>query len=209
MAPRLLLDCLRDHVRSLAFEIELATARGDDAAEQVISLAPSITVVSLCLPPWGGLHVIGSLSIIRKDLRVVALLDSDSPEEGSRALRCGAMSWISTADSWERCRENLEAAATGDVRLNDSGGQRPTIADGLSRREHQILNLVYHGRSVQQVAADLTISPRTVKHHLSATYAKLGVHNRTDAVLTALRAGILGRGQASGCSAGASSPFSP
>ncbi len=64
-------------------------------------------------------------------------------------------------------------------------------ARALSRREAEVLQLIADGRAPSEVAETLFISPKTVKNHLAAVYAKLGARDRTDAVLRAVRLGIV------------------
>lgn len=130
---------------------------------------------------------------------------------------------MSSHHDWEAGHRTIRAAATGDVVFSgDLPRERISRGSSLSRREVQVLNLIRHGRGVKRIAEELSISHKTVKHHLASIHSKLGVHNRTDAVMSALRHGLLESSdstlvgsaetvdQASGCSAaGAPSPFSP
>ncbi|MFM8381547.1 MAG: LuxR C-terminal-related transcriptional regulator, partial [Actinomycetota bacterium] len=106
----------------------------------------------------------------------------------------------------------LRAAAHGDA-IGISVRRRrplPGAEDRLTRRERQVLDLVLASYSVSDMASELIISPKTVKHHLSAIYAKFGVHSRAEAALAAVQWGLSEIDQASGRSAaGAPSPFSP
>ena len=64
-------------------------------------------------------------------------------------------------------------------------------SDDLSPREEEVLQLIADGCAPNEVAERLYISPRTVKNHLASAYAKLGARDRTDAVLRAVRRGIV------------------
>lgn len=225
VAPPLLLDCLRAQLLGAGWQISAASSDGAEAQALVLALAPAVIIVSLHLPPVGGLHVIAALTDARADLRIVALLSSTSSDDAHRALQAGARTWMSSDHLWEAGFATIRAAAVGDVVFSgDLPPDRISRSSSriLSRREVQVLNLVRHGHSVKRIAESLFISPKTVKHHLASIHSKLGVHNRTDAVLSALRRGLLGpsdsilsdptdsTNQASGCSAaGAPSPFSP
>lgn len=223
VAPPLLRDCLRDQLLRDDWAITVSSSEGTAARAKILAAVPTVTVVSLQLPPIGGLHVIAALTDARADLRIVALLNSSSPEDAQRALQAGARTWMSSDHGWGAGHRVIRAAAIGDV-VFSGDLPRERIAQGsmLSRREVQVLNLIRHGHSVKQIAEDLIVSHKTVKHHLASIHSKLGVHNRTDAVLSALRRGLLESSdsnlfessettnQASGCSAGgAPSPFSP
>jgi DNA-binding NarL/FixJ family response regulator len=173
---------------------------GTAAISSILTLCPDVVLVSMTLPPYGGLDVISSIVHTRSDLAVVALMNCEASDD-ERALRAGATSCLHLDSPWDQCLKVLRSAAEGDallvthsqVRLTQTHNRTSPLFSpaALSRREAQVLNLVARGRSVKEIASDMVISPKTVKHHLAATYAKLGVHNRTDAVMTALRQGLL------------------
>ncbi|MBA3302407.1 MAG: response regulator transcription factor [Acidimicrobiia bacterium] len=75
------------------------------------------------------------------------------------------------------------------TRVEEQVAEHPARA--LSRREAEVLQLIADGRAPSEVAETLFISPKTVKNHLAAVYAKLGARDRTDAVLRAVRLGIV------------------
>jgi len=81
-----------------------------------------------------------------------------------------------------------EARPPGDA--GEGGGARRTALDSLSRREHDVLNLLAKGRTNREIADALFIAEQTVKNHVSEIYAKLGVHDRAQALRRALEAGI-------------------
>ena len=212
VAPPLLLDCLRVAVTSSGFDVLAATSHGREAIRAAITLRPSVVVLTLRLPPYGGAHVLTSILHARSELRVVTLADAESRAQADETLRIGAVSAVCTDIDWSRFAGILRSAATGDTDLGPVRRSEPTPTPVLSRRQSQVLQLVYHGCSVPRIAEELGISAKTVKHHLSAVYSALGVHSRTDAVLVALRRGLLGNPQLSGCSepsADGASPFSP
>jgi DNA-binding NarL/FixJ family response regulator len=84
---------------------------------------------------------------------------------------------------------------TGNVDQVDQTPPRPaerdTGGDVLTRREEEVLQLIADGCAPGEVAERLYISPRTVKNHLASAYSKLGARDRTDAVLRAVRQGIV------------------
>jgi len=81
-----------------------------------------------------------------------------------------------------------EGRSPGDA--EEGGGARRTALDSLSRREHDVLNLLAKGRTNREIADALFIAEQTVKNHVSEIYAKLGVHDRAQALRLALEAGI-------------------
>lgn len=200
VSPRLMLHGLRKSLETAGFAIPVAISSGDDAIPTILSIRPQLVVVSLRLPPLGGLHVIASLARVRKDFHIIAVVDMGRPEDGERALRAGALGWLDTDTEWPTCLDVLRAAAQGDA-IGTSVRCRmplPGAEDHLTRRERQVLELVLASYSVSDMARELIISPKTVKHHLSAIYAKFGVHSRAEATLAAVRWGLAELDQASG-----------
>jgi two-component system NarL family response regulator len=196
IAPVLLRDGLHHLVSRAGFNVVTSTGDGALATTSALARGPDVVLVTVTLPPYGGLDVITSISHTRSNLAIVALIDTGSLTDYERALRAGAMSCVLLDDPFDHCLHVLQRATNGDAHANrppqvNVVPESPFSAPMLSRREEQVLNLVSRGRTVTQIATDMVISPKTVKHHLSATYSKLGVHNRTDAVMTALRQGIL------------------
>lgn len=200
VGPRLVSLGLRHGLEDAGFEILVATSTSEHAIGAIPALRPHLVVVSLRLPPLGGLHVIASLAQVRRDLHIIAVVDMGRPEDGERALRAGALGWLDTNTEWPTCLDVLRAAAQGDA-IGTSVRHRmplPGAEDHLTRRERQVLELVLASFSVSDMARELTISPKTVKHHLSAIYAKFGVHSRAEATLAAVRWGLAELDQASG-----------
>lgn len=200
VSPQLLLHGLRLAVETAGFAVPFGISSSVDAVPTILSLRPQLIVVALRLPPLGGLHVIASLAQARSDLHIVALVDPDRPEDGERALRAGALGWLDSDTEWPRCLDVLRAAAHGDT-VGSSIRRRmpiPGAEDRLTRRERQVLELVLASHSIPDMARELVVSQKTVKHHLSAIYAKFGVHTRAEAALAAVRQGLSGIDQASG-----------
>lgn len=194
VTPVLLQDCLRRLIEDSGFAVVACTENGTHVVSAALTLRPDVVMTTMTLAPFGGLDVITSIGHTRADIPVVAVIDTASAHDAERALRAGATSCLYLDDTFEHCRHVLQRAAIGDVVMTRRVVKRAMQhhrATLLSRREEQVLNLVARGRSVNQIASDMVISPKTVKHHLSATYSKLGVHNRTDAVVAAFRHGIV------------------
>ncbi|HMJ04184.1 MAG TPA: response regulator transcription factor, partial [Conexibacter sp.] len=120
------------------------------------------------------------------------------------ALLAGAAGYVLKEASLEQIVTAIRAAAVGDAvipprvapeilrRLRDA--QPGPVSDGvveLSEREHEVLRLVVDGRDNAAIAAELFISPNTVKRHVASIFAKLGVESRLQASVQALRRGLV------------------
>lgn len=196
IAPVLLRDCLHRLIEEAEFEVLASSDDGTHVVEAALTKQPDVVMTTVTLPPFGGLDVITSIAHTRADIPVIAVIDTASPHDAERALRAGATTCLYLDDSFERCHHVLQQIVLGNIVMTrglEHRDVRGTMTPGspLSRREEQVLNLVVQGRSIAQIASDLVISRKTVKHHLSATYSKLGVHSRTDAVVTAIRHGLV------------------
>lgn len=157
---------------------------------------------------WGmnrrGCQLTRLLVSIDPMTRVIVIDDSISDEQAEEQLRSGAIAVIGRATPSGDIAEILGHAARGDsivsstdgsrdrvALLDSAGARRRPHAMSLSIRETEILQLVADGFSLVEVARRLIVSHKTVKHHLSSIYAKLGVANRTDAVVKGLRLGFI------------------
>ncbi len=87
--------------------------------------------------------------------------------------------------------DRIPHGQVSDVRQQLPDGPPRRRHDDLSPREEEVLQLIADGLAPTEVAERLYISPRTVKNHLASAYAKLGARDRTDAVLRAVRRGIV------------------
>ena len=118
----------------------------------------------------------------------------------ARALRAGALAYLLKDCSSDQVAETLHAVAAGDTDLSadlarsllaELPGPEPMVATSLSQREAEVLQLFADGCSTVEVGQRLYISAKTVKNHLASIYEKLDARDRTQAVLTAVRMGII------------------
>jgi DNA-binding NarL/FixJ family response regulator len=137
--------------------------------------------------------------------RVVMLTMHTDPETLSAALRAGAVGYLVKDCTTDEVAEAVRLAANGDTvlspqlaesllaevrRLNEP--QHPVSEERIvSEREEEVLQLITDGGSTPEVAAKMYISQKTVKNHLASIYQKLGARDRTQAVLAAMRLGIV------------------
>ena len=116
----------------------------------------------------------------------------------SRAIRAGAAGYLVKDCSSADIAEAIRLAAAGDTVLSSGlaagllhEAQQPPGASMLSPREEEVLQLIADGASTTEVADGLYISAKTVKNHLASIYEKLEARDRTQAVLRAVRMGII------------------
>jgi DNA-binding NarL/FixJ family response regulator len=121
-------------------------------------------------------------------------------ETVDQALRAGAVAYLLKDCSTDQVAETLHAVAAGETDLSanlarsllaELPGPEPAVATSLSHREVEVLQMFADGRSTVEVGQGLYISAKTVKNHLASIYEKLDARDRTQAVLTAVRMGII------------------
>jgi DNA-binding NarL/FixJ family response regulator len=167
---------------------------GEEAVELYEKHLPDITLMDLRLPGMSGVQAIRTVMARHRNARFVVLTTYEGDEDIHQALQAGARSYIIKGMPHE--------ALVNALRRVHAGGQflPPPVSRALSSRipntdlsarEREVLNLIARGRSNKEIAADLGITASTVKTHVSVILTRLGVTDRTQAVVTALRRGLV------------------
>jgi NarL family two-component system response regulator YdfI len=144
---------------------------------------------------------------LASDLPIVFLSDHPSPEWSAQALRDGIRAILPADTAAAQLVAALQAAAAGLVVLHPADVAAalpaansatssttqlpPELAEPLTRREREVLQMLAAGLGNKEIAARLNISDHTAKFHVAAILAKLGVSTRTEAVTQALRRGLI------------------
>lgn len=151
-----------------------------------------VALVDLFLGAESGPEICEQLRARRPELRV--LLISGSGQISSRAaVSCGASGFVSKDLSGLEIVRAIRAIADGmTVFSSESVPEAVSPAQGLSEREHQVLALMAAGATNREIAAQLHLSPHTVKEYASSLYRKLEARNRLEAVKRAEKLGIIG-----------------
>jgi len=177
--------------------IEVAGETGDGAAALALAAErePDVILLDLKLPGLDGLAVLTELKARGSTARVLVLTSATEPASASLAVRNGAAGVLYKdvdPDALVRAIRSVhdghlllapEAAGT----LVHAAGQAWGGIDALTRREREVLAELARGRSNREIARALHVSEKTVKAHVSAVLAKLGVQDRTQAALLAVR----------------------
>ncbi len=169
-------------------------ATGGDAIERFRALRPDVTLMDLQLPDMEGTEAIRRIREEFPLARVIVLTTYSGDVQVLRALKSGAAGYL--------LKSALRSDLLDAIRTVHAGGRKlpPDIAmkiaehagdDVLSGREVEILRLVATGRTNKQIADKLLIAEETVKTHVKNVLSKLGVTDRTQAVTTALKRGII------------------
>jgi DNA-binding NarL/FixJ family response regulator len=208
MTPRLLLvddhkllrQGLRRAVEEAGFDVVGEAGDGEEAVRLAIELQPDLVLMDVTMPVLDGIEATRRLRHSAPEARVVILTMHGEEETIARALRAGALAYLLKDCSSDQVAETLHAVAAGDTELSadlarsllaELPGPEPTVATSLSQREAEVLQLFADGCSTVEVGQKLYISAKTVKNHLASIYEKLDARDRTQAVLTAVRMGII------------------
>jgi DNA-binding NarL/FixJ family response regulator len=178
-------------------EVVGTAASGDEAVTVVRELRPDVVLMDLQMPGVDG--VSATREIVGEELADVLVLTSYSDAERIvGALDAGALGYLLKDAEPEEVLRGIRAVARGESPIDPKaarellGARRTTAAAGvdLTPRESEVLALVRQGLANKQIARRLGISERTVKAHLTSTFQRIGVVDRTQAALWAERNGI-------------------
>jgi DNA-binding NarL/FixJ family response regulator len=172
-------------------------ADGQDGVRVALAMKPDVVLMDVSMPTVDGIDATRQLLIDAPEMRVVMLTMHIDREIFDSALKAGAVGYVTKDSSISEVVEAIRIAANGDrpmsprlaeALLNEA--RRDT--DGIvSTREEEVLQLVADGLGTNEIAERLFISHRTVKNHLASIYEKLNARDRTQAVLMAVKMGIV------------------
>lgn len=177
--------------------IVLTASDGNEALELARRYRPAAVLIDLDIPPAGAAETVTQILAVSPDTRVVTISAND-PRSAVPALRAGAAGHIAKDVEPERLPGIVERVASGEsivprsligpllelVREMPDGGWRP-LHSRLTTREWEIIELLDGGAGTQRIADQLVLSPTTVYTHIKSVLRKLGVHNRSDALVAA------------------------
>lgn len=168
---------------------------GPDAVRSFQETKPDVTLMDLTLR--GKMDGIDTIQAIRRefpDARIITLTAREGDENVYRAMHAGARTFLLKHAVGDDLIPVIRAVHNGERPIPaTTAGQ---LADRmnqpeLTRREIEVLELMYRGMRNKEIAAQLGITDATTQGHVKSILAKLGVHDRTEAVTVALRRGII------------------
>jgi DNA-binding NarL/FixJ family response regulator len=175
-------------------------ADGPEAVRLVTALRPDVLLLDVGLPGLDGLEVARRVRSAAPRTRVVALTARDEQAYVLAMLEAGASGYLSKASRGQEVVQGVRAAAAGEAVFSGGiaaqltrralGGSAAAHTE-LTPRELDVLRAAARGLGNKQIGAELGLSPRTVQTHLTRIFGKLGVASRTEAVLLALREGLV------------------
>jgi len=200
-------DLFRKGLRTLLEEEHVDVAgearTGAEALAEIGSNAPEVVVMDLNMPGMSGVEAIREMTAIAPLTRVLVLTSSHEDADVTDAIMAGACGYLVKDSSIADLLAGIHAAANGEslisptiaakvLQLVRTGGSPPdeTTLSMLTDREMQVLKLIANGQDNAQIAAELHISPKTVKNHISNILMKLQIENRIQAAVLAVRSGL-------------------
>jgi len=180
------------------FEVVGEAAGGEEAVRLARALRPDIVLMDLLMPGMSGSDATRVIRSELRDVEVVALTSVLDDDSVVAAVRAGAIGYLLKSAEADDLRRALRAAAAGQVQLDPAAAARlvrevrsPAPPESLTDREGEVMRLLARGLANKEIARHLGISEDTVKTHVSRILAKLGAQSRTQAVLHAMRAGLV------------------
>ena len=169
-------------------------ANGADAIEQYRNCKPDVTLMDLQMPRMNGVDAIAAIRKEFPKARIIVLTTYAGDAQAMRALRAGAVGYLlksvlrkellDTVREIHAGRRHIPADIAQEIAFNATG-------ENLSEREVAILNHVAAGKANKEIGWLMSISEDTVKAHLRSIFSKLDASDRTQAVTSALRRGII------------------
>lgn len=185
-------------VRDPDLQVVGEAADGAEALEQARQMRPDVVIMDLLMPVMDG---IAATRAIRRELPETEVLALTSVLESAsvvEAIRAGAIGYLLKDTQAAELRKAIKAAAAGQVQLSPQTSayllgviRIPERPEPLTPREMDVLRLLAQGQSNKEIARALHLVEETVKSHVRHILAKLGVQSRTQAVLAAIRLGIV------------------
>lgn len=177
-------------------QIEIVGEAGDGESGITMyrSLRPDVVVLDLRLPRISGFDVIVALRKEFPTVRIVVLSNYQGSEDVYRAVRNGAMAYLTKDASGEELLSAIQSVDRGLRYLPhgalDRLAERMPSVD-LTPREAEVLACITKGRSNREIAEDLKIAEKTVRIHVSSLLEKMGARDRTQATIYALQRGLV------------------
>lgn len=174
---------------------------GRQAVEEAERCVPQVILMDLRLPKVDGVEATRRILAAQPKIGILMLTGTDADAEVLNAIKAGALGYLAKSSQREEFLEAIRQVARGEVWLPPRLTRQlmnhfkphpaPEAVESLTGRESEVLALLARGRSNRRIAEELSISEVTVRTHVSHILDKLGVSNRVEAVLHALRSGLV------------------
>jgi DNA-binding NarL/FixJ family response regulator len=196
---------IRELLTDQGIDVIGEAGNGELALSIIPRLRPDVTLMDLSMPGIDGVETTRRLRAAMPDAQVLVMTASSEEADVLDAIMAGAVGYLLKESPVDEILSAIRSAAQGHSavtpevatvlmrRLREHEG-RPNdegLLDALSERERQVLRLLASGRDNQSIASELLVGLGTVKSHVASVLEKLGVDNRVQAAVIAVRAGLL------------------
>jgi DNA-binding NarL/FixJ family response regulator len=173
---------------------------GSEAVHLAGEVRPDVIVMDVSMPVLDGVEATRRIHAVSPEVPIVVLTMHGEETQRREALDAGATGFLTKDASMQDVVRTVLQAAGGDVALSpelattilsELAARDTQAASPLTPREEEVLQHIADGFSTSEVAEQLFISAKTVKNHLASIYEKLDARDRTQAVLAAVRIGII------------------
>ena len=206
---QLLRQALRRALEDAGFRVVSEAGDGEEAVRLVALDRPDVVVMDVTMPVLDGIEATRRIHAATGDTRILVLTMHDEDALRVKALQAGAVGFLTKDCAMHEVVETVRRVANGDTVFSpeiaaammaefpaagetySNGRVDEVVESPLTKREREILQLVADGHSTAEIARSLFISAKTVKNHLASIYAKLDSRDRTQAVLSGMRLGIV------------------
>jgi two-component system, NarL family, response regulator LiaR len=182
------------------FEVVGAAGNGNDTVSMTRQLEPDVLLLDLEMPGLDGLETLHQLRAICPDIPVLVFTAYDTDERIVGAVQAGAKGYLLKGSPRAELFTAIRTIAAGGTLLQPIiatklmrhlSEQRDNTTEALTEREMDVLRLLARGSTNREIAAELVITERTVKFHLTSIMGKLGATNRTEALAIAAQRGLV------------------
>jgi DNA-binding NarL/FixJ family response regulator len=198
---RMLRDALRRSLEEVGITVVGEAGDGEEAVRMAELLQPDVILMDVTMPDVSGIEATRRIRERFPAIRVVVLTMHGDPETQTQAIRAGASGFLGKDCPMDEVLSAVRMAGEGETTLSVGVAvsmlnevhrlAQPDDEPVVTKREEEVLQLIADGLSTPEVAASLYISVKTVKNHLASIYQKLDSRDRTQAVLRAVRMGII------------------
>ena len=201
---RMLREGLRRSLEEHGLYVVDEASDGEEGVRKALALRPDVVLMDVTMPVLDGVEACKRIRASLPGTQVVMLTMHADHDVVTRAVRAGAAGYLVKDCSSEEVVHAVRQAANGEGALSPElaasmlrEARRPVVGPGapvesiITKREEEVLQEIADGYSTTEVGARLYISVKTVKNHLASIYQKLDTADRTQAVVRAVRMGII------------------
>jgi len=170
---------------------------GEEALKLARELLPDVVLLDISMPGWNGLVTAERISTACPASAIVMLTVSEDKDKLLAAFKSGARAYVLKGVSPQELASVIRSSARGDVYVSPSlavemlvsltRGHAPDSLQELTSREREILRLIGKGLTNREIGAQIFLSEKTIKHHVTNILQKLQVRSRVEAALFAAR----------------------